>query len=78
MASEFGCAIKLEALPHSVALTTMQADAADLLAREAGVEVARRSDGATLVLVADRWHAASLLKRYPGLVLDSAAMPARA
>lgn len=69
MKTEFGVDTSIQSLPYSLARRT-DADSADELARQRGVEVFTRTDGAILALVSDKWRLQYIEKESPDLTLE--------
>lgn len=69
MKSEFGVEARMEPLGYSIARRT-DADSADELGRQRGVEVFTRTDGVLLALVSDRWRLQYIQKELPDLTLE--------
>ncbi|TSD99761.1 peptide chain release factor 3 [Skermania sp. ID1734] len=69
MRTEFNVQARLEPLPYSLARRT-DADSADELARQRGVEVFTRSDGVLLALFSDKWRLQYIQKELPDLTLE--------
>ncbi len=69
MKTEFGVDTRFEPLPYTLARRT-DADSADELNRQRGVEVFTRSDGALLALVSDKWRLQYIEKEHPELTLE--------
>jgi len=68
MTNEFNCPISLEPLEHTVAQLTTSA-AADVLGSVVNVEVATRSDGATIALFPNVYRLRSVKRDHPELSL---------
>ncbi|GAB2668931.1 peptide chain release factor 3 [Gordonia jinhuaensis] len=69
MKTEFGVDTSIQSLPYSLARRT-DADSAEELARQRGVEVFTRTDGAILALVSDKWRLQYIEKESPDLTLE--------
>ncbi|MCV7152797.1 peptide chain release factor 3 [Mycolicibacterium pyrenivorans] len=70
MAGEFGAPIQLEPLPYTVARAADPADA-ELLAKQASVEVFTRTDGVVLAVFSTKWRLENVQRDNPGLSLRS-------
>jgi len=74
MADEFGAPVTLEPLGYSITRRT-DAEGAEVLARQAEVEVLeRRADGALLAVFVNKWRLETIRRKLPDLTLD--ALPA--
>jgi len=70
MADEFGAPVLLETLGYSITRRT-DAEGAELLARQAEVEVLeRRSDGALLAVFVNKWRLETMIRKYPDMTLE--------
>ncbi|GGF33267.1 peptide chain release factor 3 [Williamsia phyllosphaerae] len=69
MKTEFGVETSVQNLPYGLARRT-DAESADELGRQRGVEVFTRTDGAILALVSDRWRLQYIEKEHPKLTLE--------
>jgi peptide chain release factor 3 len=69
MKTEFGVETSFQGLPYQLARRT-DADSADELNRQRGVEVFTRSDGALLALVSDKWRLQYIEKEHADLTLE--------
>lgn len=69
MKSEFNVEARMEPLAYTLARRT-DAESADELGRQRGVEVFTRSDGALLALVSDKWRLQYIQKELPELTLE--------
>ncbi len=69
MKAEFDVEAKMENLGYSLARRT-NAESADELNRQRGIEVFTRSDGVLLALVSDKWRLQYIQKEHPGLTLE--------
>ncbi len=70
MKSEFNVEARMEPLAYTLARRT-DAESADELGRQRGVEVFTRSDGALLALVSDKWRLQYIQKELPELTLEA-------
>lgn len=70
MASEFSAPISLEPLPYTVARAVDPADA-ELLAKQASVEVFTRTDGVTLAVFSTKWRLENIQRDLPSVRLRS-------
>ncbi len=70
MTHEFNCPVSLEPLAHTLAQLTTPA-AVDVLGSESNVEVATRSDGATIALFPNTWRLGTVKRNHPELALTS-------
>ncbi|GAA1456028.1 peptide chain release factor 3 [Williamsia maris] len=69
MKTEFGVETSVQNLPYGLARRT-DAESADELGRQRGVEVFTRTDGAILALVSDKWRLQYIEKEHPKLTLE--------
>ncbi len=69
MKTEFGIDTSLDHLPYTLARRT-DAESADELGRQRGLEVFTRSDGVLLALVSDKWRLQYIQKELPDLTLE--------
>ncbi|MCW4352016.1 peptide chain release factor 3 [Hoyosella sp. YIM 151337] len=69
MRTEFNVETQLDRLPFTLARRT-DAESADELARQRGVEVFLRTDGVLLALVSDKWRLQFIQKERPDLTLE--------
>ncbi|MGV9412672.1 peptide chain release factor 3 [Nocardia sp. NPDC003693] len=69
MKSEFSVETQLDNLPYSLARRT-DAESAEELDRQRGVEVFTRTDGAILALFSDKWRLQYIVKEFPKLTLE--------
>ncbi len=69
MKTEFGVETSVQNLAYSLARRT-DADSAEELGRQRGVEVFTRTDGALLALVSDKWRLQYIEKEHPTLTLE--------
>ena len=69
MKAEFSVEARMEPLGYGLARRT-DAESADELGRQRGVEVFTRSDGVLLALVSDKWRLQYLQKEMPELTLE--------
>ncbi|MEJ3651643.1 peptide chain release factor 3 [Actinomycetes bacterium KLBMP 9759] len=70
MADEFGAPVTLEPLSYSVTRRT-DAEGAELLARQAEVEVLeRRADGALLAVFVNKWRLETIRRKFPDMTLE--------
>lgn len=69
MKAEFGVDTTVEPLGYTLARRTDEASATDL-AKQRGVEVFTRSDGALLALFSDKWRLQYVQKEHPDLMLE--------
>jgi peptide chain release factor 3 len=70
MAAEFSAPISLEPLPYTVARAVDPADA-ELLAKQASVEVFTRTDGVTLAVFSTKWRLENIERDLPSVRLSS-------
>lgn len=66
---EFGVPVILDQLPYTLARLTDNASTA-ILARESGVEIAERHDGALLALFPDKWRLQAIERRHTDITLE--------
>ncbi|GAB2504764.1 peptide chain release factor 3 [Nocardia heshunensis] len=69
MQSEFNVETQLDHLPYQLARRT-DAESAEELSRQRGVEVFTRTDGAILALFSDKWRLQYITKEMPKLTLE--------
>ncbi|MGV9666078.1 peptide chain release factor 3 [Nocardia niigatensis] len=69
MQSEFNVETQLDHLPYQLARRT-DAESAEELNRQRGVEVFTRTDGALLALFSDKWRLQYIVKEMPKLTLE--------
>ncbi|MBJ7291596.1 peptide chain release factor 3 [Williamsia sp.] len=69
MKTEFGVETSVQNLPYGLARRT-DAESAEELGRQRGVEVFTRTDGAILALVSDKWRLQYIEKEHPKLTLE--------
>ncbi|GAB0103819.1 peptide chain release factor 3 [Nocardia sp. JMUB6875] len=69
MQSEFNVETQLDHLPYQLARRT-DAESAEELSRQRGVEVFTRTDGAILALFSDKWRLQYISKEMPKLTLE--------
>ncbi|MBJ8340494.1 peptide chain release factor 3 [Antrihabitans sp. YC3-6] len=69
MKAEFNVEARMEPLGYGIARRT-DAESADELGRQRGVEVFTRSDGVLLALVSDKWRLQYIQKEMPELTLE--------
>jgi len=69
MKTEFGVETSVQNLPYGLARRT-DAESAEELGRQRGVEVFTRTDGAILALVSDKWRLQYIEKEHPELTLE--------
>lgn len=70
MAGEYNVETVTEPIPYSVARRTDEASAPGL-ARQRGVEIFHRSDGAIIALFGDRWKLSFIEKEHPEFTLET-------
>jgi peptide chain release factor 3 len=68
MSTEFSCPVTLEPLTHTVAQLT-DAHVGEVLGSDSAIEIATRSDGATIALFPNSWRLRQVKKNHPELAL---------
>ena len=70
MRAEYNVETVIENIPYTVARKT-DAESADELGRQRGVEIFTRQDGELIALISDKWRLNYLQKELPDLTLDT-------
>jgi len=70
MAGEFSAPIALESLPYTVARAVDPADA-EILQKQASVEVFTRTDGVVLAVFSTKWRLENIQRDFPDVRLRS-------
>ena len=69
MELEYNVETVTEPIPYSVARRT-DAESAEALGRQRGVEIFTRSDGELIALFGDKWRLAFIQKEHPNLTME--------